>query len=305
MSRNKHLKLTVLPLAIVSLALVFSISAPGAPKADAAGSYMSCLAKVKKIDDVSRLRNKAVYPAVDQRLATINELRKKADTLPADHQAVIEAGLNADTEFLNQMRANSAKTTDVQVLRTNYCQIIYQTQIYQFRARQVAYIKYVDARIKRDMTFQSILNSPYNTNVQSSLKAPIDERYNSARASIDANLAAERADANAILSSRVSDYTNNLTKPSFGGTDVTANYRNAVLQYTEASALKRVAASYNPDRSLSLVSIQLKDKNDQVATASAKESTKAVVTVKVGGEKNDRTRTLVRSDSVSAWRISK
>jgi hypothetical protein len=306
---NKYLSQTITFSVVMALSLVVM------PKTEAAAAtadynYAACLVKLRKIDDVSKLRNQAIKPAADKRLARLTELKTKAAPLSAAYKNSVLTGIAADETVLKDIVAKSAQETDIRALQADYCQVLFKAQTYTLRTNQVNYLKTVDARLNRDTKFQAILSNPYNSNVKSLLKADIDARYNNARALIAANVAGEKASGDQLAAAHVnSDYTNTLVKPTYNGVDVKTNFNTAYKQYSEASVLRKAASSYSADRTLSLVSVELKDQNDKVLTSDFSQARKATVVVNVAaervvsGEKGKSTRQLVRDDSKSVWRI--
>lgn len=311
MLRNNHIKYGLVALYLLAILIApFVISVP---KADAYTSRTDCATKLRKIDDVSKLR-KAINSASDNRIKKIGELRKDVNALPEEQKNTMNAGLDADKTFLEGLKTDSAAQTDVAKLQSNYCDAIYKTQIYQFRARQIHYLKYINASLKRDTTFLSILENPYNTNVVSLLKEPVDERYNSARKLINDNISAENAAMSQVLSANITDSTNNLVKPTFNGAEPKLSYSAALKSYNEAAVLRKAASSFNRDRTLTLVSVNVfyvgpnkdGDKRDKIITdGSPSKANEAEVVVQVNGEKDKSTRKLTRADRTSPWRITK
>lgn len=269
-------------------------------------NYDDCLTVIKRVDDLSKLRNKYTANAVDKRITKLGELKAKVNKvstakLPQAHKDLLTGGIDKDAQTLKAFKDN--RSTDVQVLRTNYCKSIYETQIYQYRGLQIASLIAVDSVDYLNNKFSEVFNHSYNTNVNSSMKTDIDAKLNEARALINANKDLVKSATDNIVNSQKNGTSHNLQKP-----DVKAmkrNLDNAYRKYTEASAIRKAASKISRDRQVSLVSVELKDSDSKTLAAgeNGRKARKATVVVKVAGEGN-RTINLSRQDSIYKWNFA-
>lgn len=307
MSQNNNLTYTrMIPLSIaVMLVLSLLVSVPKASAAAPYTTYGGCVKYIGPIfskRSVGSIRQKYIDPLVAGRIKTIDALNKRVATLSPDQVAVLSAGLNNDKQTILNIQAQSKTVTDVRVLRDNYCQMIYKTQINQFRGPQVSNLQKLDRRLVVDTKLFNALSKQAGSG---RFQAVIDQKIASAKDSITANINQENslipATVNATASFDGVNAGNNLPQVSKATFDqLNQNFKTAYAIYNEIIVLKIAGKGFNPNKSLTLVSVNMTKNGQPVANAS--DANKAIVRIKVGGGKTYE-RTIARKDKNFVWHV--
>jgi hypothetical protein len=291
-----------------AIALAFSllISLPIANAATAPfTSYQGCTAYVGPVfsrHSVGAIRQNYINPLIAGRLTTLNSLLPRVATLSPDQVAVLTNGINADKQVLTDIQTKDKTVTDIHVLRDDYCQAVYKTQVNQFRVPQVTDLQRLDKRLLADSKLSTALSKQGTT---SRLQPAIDERLAAAKDLIATNLNTETIDIPAVLNAAVSfdgaNYVNNLpvlSKASFDTLD--KNFQVVYTKYTEIVVLKIAGGGFNPNKSLTLVSLSLNKDGQPVTNPS--DANKAVAKIQVGGG-TTYNRTIARKDKNFVWHV--
>ena len=309
---NKSVASLAVPVSIIAALLISTLGTTTVHAAESTYDFQACLAKWKKVKNVDKLREKAINPAVQNRMAKIEDLKTKLDKLTPEHAAAVTNALNADAATLSDLKGKSAKETNATKLQENYCLILFKVQIFSFRAKQVSYMRYSDSRLKRAAALQNVLNNQRNTNIKNiPLKADIEERLNGARAAINTVVAETAAASNAVLAAKVDESNNystrSLQKPTFNGQDVEALYQQAYTLYTEANVLRKASnqlIKQEKDKkklgTAKVEAVSLADEAGADAKKKAKDAKKAKVKYKEGTV-TKKEQNLGRKDVKSNW----
>lgn len=297
-------------------------------------SYTDCIAGVSELKKASTIQGMNDRLLKD-RTGRIKQLNKTVDKLSnAERKEQLQALLTSDQEQLDAIYASSKGSTDTAVLTKSYCEAIWKLQIKQFRAKQIAYIIYVDKQIAAQAKLEKGVDAATATvNANNNpAKKQVLEQLAAAKSTLRAGLEANGAAAFQVMGAKVSmvdgNYVNNLEKPTEYGIKTMSSYQSALLDYTESVVTRKVANQFDPNLTskVEVTAITLKDKNGNkinvqrttkdnpktekvdesgktVISYKAKEARTAVVQVRVDGK--DKTFTLTREGPKAKWVVNK
>jgi len=266
-------------------------------------SYESCVLNLSYVNNIDKLHT-VIKSAGDKRTNKLNDLKGKIDSsVPAENKDTLVKSMNETIHSISVLQESSSKDRNSKHLQENYCHLLFDNQVFQFRINQINWMNSTSRRIKRDSNLLQVLNSKSNTDYKSRLKTDTDKRYNEARNIVNNNLATEKAAATQIAGASITKFKSNLVKPNFSELDTA--YQNARKLKTEARVIRVGAASMPKGVKLELSGdVILKDPSNKVMTEHMSKVTQASFIIINKKNNESQSISVVRLSSDKPWLIA-